>query len=607
MAKIYLNIILTLLLAAVVVMGIALVNSYDRMYFASQELLKEMRSKTQMLPAESNAADLKISSVKAANAEFFDPEAVQGGSLTTPISADTANLNYLINNDAYAAEFYSLCNSSLAERNYEHPENFEPMLAESWTVSEDKKSYIIKLRPQVYWQSYIDPESGREVAPELLTTGDFKFFTDVVRNTDVNASALRVYYKDLDCIEIIDDLTMIVRWKNAKYGNMSATLTMMPLPKHFYCGADGKFDGKKFNNDHKRNRMIVGCGAYRFVKWDKNSRLIFERNENYWGKNYGIMPPLEKLVYEFIQHPNTRYQALLAGSIDQSPLTPEQWTVKSTGEEFAKANLRKYRYLSSSYFYIGYNLKNPLFQDKKVRQALTMLVDRERIIRDIYKGEAEQVIGPFAPNSVYYDRSIKPFPCDVEAAKKLFAECGWQDTDNDGILDKDGRKFVFSILAVASHPIQEKMLPLIKENMAKAGVDMKIQTIEWSVYVQRLMTRDFEVCTLGWTSPIDPEPYQLWHSDQADVEGSSNHISFKNKKADELIEKLQFTFDMNERIKIAHEFQQLIHDEQPYTFLFAPYALNAVSERYRNFRQFPSGAPSVIWYLPQQYISGEKK
>ena len=605
MAKIYLNIILTLLFIAVIVMGIAVVNSNDRMYFASREVMKALEN-IEKRPAGAAVNPIVTQKIiKAANAEFFAPDAVQGGSLIRPVSADTGNLNYLINNDAYASEFYSLCNSPLAERNYAKPEIFQPMLAESWKISSDRKTYYIKLRPQIFWQSYIDPDSGKEVAPKPVTARDFKFFVDVVRNKDVNASALRVYYKDLDDIEVIDDLEMAVRWKTAKYGNLSSTLTMMPLPEHFYCSADGSFDGKKFNNDHKRNRMIVGCGAYRFVRWDKNSRLIFERNENYWGRNYGIMPPLKKLVYEFIQHPNTRFQALLAGKIGQSPLTPEQWTRKSQSEEFKKANLRKYRYLSSSYFYIGYNLKKPLFQDKKVRQALTMLVDRDRIIRDIYNNEAQTVIGPFAPNSAYYDNSIKPWPCDVEKAKKFLAEAGWKDTDNDGILEKDGKKFVFSILAVASHPIQEKMLPLIKENMAKAGVDMKIQTIEWSVYLQRLMSRDFEVCTLGWTSPIDPEPYQLWHSSQADIQGSSNHIGFKNKKADELIEKLQVTFDMDERIRLAREFQQLIHEEQPYTFLFAPYALNALSERYCNFRQFPLGAPSEIWYLPQQFITGD--
>ena len=196
MAKIYLNIILTLLTAAVIIMGIAVVDSNDRMYFASQQVLKEME-KIKNLPREVSVVPRQTenAAVPVANAEFFAADAVQGGTLTRPVSADTANLNYLINNDAYASEFYSLCNSSLAERNYAKPEIFQPMLAEKWTVSADRKSYHIKLRDDVYWQSFTDPDTDREVPPVKLSAYDFKFFADVVRNPDVNASAMRVYYQ----------------------------------------------------------------------------------------------------------------------------------------------------------------------------------------------------------------------------------------------------------------------------------------------------------------------------------------------------------------------------------------------------------------------------
>ena len=212
-------------------MGIAVVNSNDRMYFASQQVLKEIE-KLKNLPAVATPAEnVKTAKDTAANAEFFVVNAPQGGTLARPISADTANLNYLINNDAYASEFYSLCNSPLAERNYAKPELFQPMLAEKWTISKDRMSYHIKLKNDVYWQSFTDPDTNKEVAPVQLTAHDFKFFADVVRNKDVNASALRVYYQDLEDIEVTDDLNMIIRWKTPKYGTLSSTLGMMPLQK----------------------------------------------------------------------------------------------------------------------------------------------------------------------------------------------------------------------------------------------------------------------------------------------------------------------------------------------------------------------------------------
>lgn len=601
MGRLITNIILCCLMIAVIFIGIAVVNSNDRLYFSNQKVLQEIELikselKNRPVVVEYKKDELKKDAANVANVEFFDRNARFGGKLVRAISADTQNMNAIINNDLTAAEFNSLCSSSLAERNYENPEIFQPMMAESWSISDDGKSYLIKLRKNMKWQGFKDVESGEYIPPKEVTAEDFKFYIDVIRDEDVHAAPLRTYYHDLEEIKILNDYEFLVKWKNRSYGTLESTLSMSPLPKHFYVKAGEKFSGTKFNNDSERNRMIISCGPYKFVRWDKDSKVIFEANDDYWGIDYGIAPPIKELVFELIKHPNSRFQALLSGKLGQLGLTPDQWVQRSESEEFKKAKLQKYKLLSQSYFYIGYNLKNELFQDKKVRQALTMLVDRERIVRDIFRNEAEIITGPFFKNSKYYDNNIKPYPFDIEKAKQLLAEAGWRDSDGDGILDKDGKKFEFTILAVSSHPIQEKMLPIIKEDMAKAAVDMKIQTIEWSVYLQKLQKREFEVCTLGWSVPYESDPYQLWHSSQADLLNSSNHIGFKNKQADELIEKLRRTFDIKERIRLAHEFHQLIHDEQPYTFLVAPYSLGAVSERYGNLRIFSNSVPSIIWY-----------
>lgn len=143
------------------------------------------------------------------------------------------------------------------------------------------------------------------------------------------------------------------------------------------------------------------------------------------------------------------------------------------------------------------------------------------------------------------------------------------------------------------------MMPLIQETLAAAGIDMKIQNLEWSVYLQRLQDKNFEACCLGWQSPFDPDPYQIWHSSQADLPGSSNHIGFRNHEADRLIEELRATFDMERRIELARRFEALLHEEQPYTFLFVPYQLEARSGRYRNVRVFPGGIPDLIQWVPQ--------
>ena len=244
--------------------------------------------------------------------------------------------------------------------------------------------------------------------------------------------------------------------------------------------------------------MIVGCGPYQFVKWEKDRRVVFRRNPRYFGLRYDAGPSLDYLVYEIIKHPNTRFQALLSGELDQLGLSPDQWIQRADEKPFKDGTLKRYKYLLPQYTYIGWNLRNPLFSDARVRRALTMLIDRERIRKDVYFDLAEIIAGPFFPKSRYTDQTVKPWPYDPAEAKKLLAEAGWKDEDGDGILEKDGRKFTFTMLQIATSSIQQKMMPMIKETLAAAGIDMKIQNVEWSVYLQRLEEQNFEACCLGW-------------------------------------------------------------------------------------------------------------
>jgi peptide/nickel transport system substrate-binding protein len=409
-----------------------------------------------------------------------------------------------------------------------------------------------------------------------------------------------VYYRDLEKLEVIDDYTFKVHWRNRYFRSEELTLGLSPLPRHLYHAYPGPFNADKFNEDHQRNRILIGCGPYRFLSWDKDRRVVFTRFQKYFGNKLGIAPPIKYCVFEIIKHPNTRFQALLASKLDRLGLEPVQWVKRTNTPEFAPdGKLRKMKYLSRAYYYMGYNLTRPQFKDKRVRQALTHLVNRKKILKDVYYGLGKIVTGPFYSETPYYDKSIKPYDFSVSEAKKLLAEAGWKDTDSDGILEKDGMKFEFTILQVANNPIQQKMLPIIKEDFAKAGINMKIQTLEWSVLLQRLTEKNFDVCVLGWTLPYESDPYQVWHSSQADKKHSSNHIGFKNKKADQLIEEIRRTFDVKKRIELCREFHRILHEEQPYTFLFAPYSLLAQSRRYKNVHKFPLGIPTEIMWTPK--------
>ena len=524
-----------------------------------------------------------------ANAEFFVRGARPGGTLRECIAAEPPNLNPIVTNEATASELYSLCSATLGERSFDKPDGeFEPLLAESWEISPDRMTYRIKLRKGAMWDDYTDPVTQRKVPAREVTAEDFRFFVEVLKDPAVNCAPLRSYYQDLDALEVHGPYEFTVKWKRPFYGSLSATLGMSPLPRHYYHDYPGKFDGRRFNDDHRRNSFIVGCGPYRFERWEKNRRIVFRRNRGYFGIALGAAPALETRIFEVIQLPNTRFQALAAGKLDMLNLTPDQWVRRGSDPLFSSGKFRRFKYPALSYSYIGYNQKSPLFRDRRVRQALTMLVDRKRIIRDVMNDLAIPVKSPFPPGSRYSDPELEPWPFDPARAKRLLAEAGWKDDDGDGILEKDGRKFSFTMLQIANHPTQIRMFPLIKESFGAAGIEMKIQTLEWSVYLERLERRDYEACSLGWTTNFDPDPYQVWHS-QGIAPPGSNHVGYANAELDELIMKLRSEFDPAERVRLARRIERVIHEDQPYTFLYTPYSLAALSARFGNVRVFPVG------------------
>ena len=609
----YLNFILTVATAALIFLMVMLINAVDRVQQSNMAILKRFASmeetissapsRTVLMPSKGSDAKVKVVEkfARVANRQYYDTDAEYGGRLVTAIMSDTPNMNVLINNEATASVFNSLCSSTLATRNLEYPDKFEPLMAESWTISPDKLSYTVTLKKGILWHDFTDPVNGKQWKNKEVTAEDFKFFLDVIRNPKTNCGPLRVYYKDVERIEVLDKYKFKVTWKKRYFRSLGLTLGMQPLPRHLYHAYSGPFDPLKFNDDHKRNRIIVGCGPYRFLRWDKNRRVVFVRFEKFFGKKYGIMPPLKYRVYNIIKHPNTRFQALKSGKLDRLGLSPEQWVKRTGGKKFkAGGEIKKIKYLAQSYAYIGYNQKNPLFKDKRVRQAMTHLVDRRKILEEVLHGLAKIVTGPFFYNSKAYDKSVKPYEFDIAKAKKLLAEAGWKDTDGDGILDKDGKKFSFTFMQISGSVSQQKIIPMIKEDMAKAGIDMQIQVFEWAVYIQRLENKNFDVCFLAWSLSYEADPYQIWHSSQADKLHTSNHISFKNKEADRLITEIRKTFDTEKRIELCKQFHRLLHEEQPYTFLYAPYSLIAQSSRYRNVRVFPLGLDSEIMWTPKK-------
>ncbi|UDQ98224.1 ABC transporter substrate-binding protein [Lentisphaerota bacterium WC36G] len=616
-SNLYLNFVITLLLVVIVGGVIFLVNSFDRMRHTFEksskniELIREdinklkenvLNAKFAATQNNVKAAPVKILDVKnIANYQYFNQQAPVGGILKTATDSETSNLNYLIQNESQVSNFWGKCNSALATRDYETPEKFMPLIADSWHISDDKLTYHIKIKKGVLWHDFTDPVSGKRWLDKEVTSEDFKFYVDVIKNKDVNCPQIRTYFKALNRIEILNDYEFKVYWDKKYFKTDEMTLGLMPFPKHLYHAYSGKFDGKKFNEDAKRNSMIIGCGPYYLAEVQKGRRYIFKRFEKYFGREYGIMPKIEELVYNVVKLPNTRLQMMKSQSLDLLGLNADQWKNHTKSAEFDVKTgfLKKVKAPGRSYSYIAWNLQNELFRSKKVRRAMTHLVNRDYILKFVYNNLARITTGPFVIDSPFYDKSIKPINFSIAKALQILALEGWQDTDGDGILDKNGKNFEFTFMIVSASETQKKISEIIKEDMRKVGIKMNILPIEWSVFIDRINKKKFDACTLGWTATFEPDPYQIWHSSQADVkQNSSNFISFKNKEADKLIEQIRVTFDIEKRADLCKKFHRLISDEQPYTFMMVPNKLFIYNKRLQNVRTFPLDvAPTDIMWI----------
>jgi peptide/nickel transport system substrate-binding protein len=282
-------------------------------------------------------------------------------------------------------------------------------------------------------------------------------------------------------------------------------------------------------------------------------------------------------------------------------LTPLQYTRQTENNLFRK-NFNKYRYLSFSYTYLGYNLKNPLFADKRVRQAIAYAINKDEIIEGVLLGLGKVATGPYKPGTWVYNSNVKTYPYDPKKAKELLAAAGWKDTDGDGILDKDGQPFVFEIITNQGNEIRAKCAEIVQRRLSEIGIKVKIRVLEWAAFVNDFINkRRFDATILGWTIPLDPDIYDVWHSSKTGPQ-ELNFISYKNEEVDRLIEKGRDTFDQKERKKYYDRIQEILAEDQPYTFLYVPDALPIIHARFHGIEPAPLGIGYnfIKWYVPKE-------
>jgi peptide/nickel transport system substrate-binding protein len=253
------------------------------------------------------------------------------------------------------------------------------------------------------------------------------------------------------------------------------------------------------------------------------------------------------------------------------------------GDAQLRTLVHRSKFFDANYAWIGWNLKRAVFQDRRVRRALTMLVDRPGIMQGLLHGLAIPTACHFYYRSPECDPGVKPLPYDPLAATRLLEEAGWRDGDRDGVRENGGRQLAFNLMIPASSESAERMAAKMKEDLWRAGIDMGVERVEWSAFTRRLHEKNFDACTLIWGGGPRGDPTQIWHT--RSMEKGSNYIGFSHPRADAIMDQARTIFDDARRGELYREFGRILHEEQPYTFLYVRPQLALINKRVKGVRE----------------------
>ncbi|MFA9479607.1 ABC transporter substrate-binding protein [Phycisphaerales bacterium AB-hyl4] len=436
---------------------------------------------------------------------------------------------------------------------------------------------------------------------EPLTADDVVFTYNWIMNPNVEAPRLRVYYEPIKEVEKISDLEVAFHFREPYFRAMDFAGGMQILPEHFYS----RFSARDFN---RHPALLMGSGPYRLPSPEGRRPqpgvpIELVRNERYWGEQ----PGFDRLIWRLIEQDSAREQAFLNREVDAFPATPEQYDRLRNNERVTERSQR-FEFLrpNAGYNYIGWNQQrrgeDTPFADVRVRRALTMLLDRERLADDVYRGYAQVISGPFSILSPQSNPEIEPWPYDSAAARELLREAGYEDRNGDGVIQKpNGEPFGFTLNYPAGSETYQQLAMTVRDSFRRAGIEAEARPLEWQVLIERLKsTRDFDAITLGWTGSIEGDPFQIFHSSTIPPPGD-NATSYSNPELDRLMEQARMTTDEDERRAMWHEVHRILHEDQPYTFLVASQSLLFYDERIRNIKRTQIGlTPPMEWYVPAE-------
>ncbi len=515
----------------------------------------------------------------------------RGDWLVSSFGTGLKTITPLVSTDAYASEVHSYILESLLTRD---PETLAwlGLIAKSWQVSEDGLTFTFQLREDVKFSDGV-----------ALTADDVAFTFAFIQTPEITAPRERAVYDKIASVTATGQYEVVFQFKEPYYDSLAMAGGISILPRHFY--EPYLKTPEKFNQS---KGLLLGSGPYRLADpkgWTPDQGLVeLQRNPRYWGPQ----PSFDRLLWKVIQNDAARLTTFRNGEIDAYGASPREYQTLREDKGLS-ARTQQFEYMSptAGYSYIGWNQqrsgKSTRFADKRVRQAMTYLTDIKRINDEIMLGYAEAAVSPFSPRSKQHDVALVARGFDLEKARQLLKDAGFADRNRDGVLeDAQGKPFEFELVFFQDNEDTKRIVLFLKDLYARAGIVLVPKPTEWSVMLDLINRRDFEAITLGWTSGVETDIYQIFHSKQIEG-GGDNFVHYKNSALDQLIDQARGTVDEAKRMPLWQQAERIMYEDQPYTFLMRRQSLVFIDKRIHNLQitklGLNMGAVPVEIFVPE--------
>lgn len=516
------------------------------------------------------------------------PHAVPGGSLSSYAGQYPSSFNYYLAHNSFTAELFALMYESLLDMDAFTLE-YTPGLARSWTLSDDKRTFTFKIDPQATWSD------GKPI-----TARDVRWTYDAIMDPRHTTGAHKVALERFDPPVIIDKRTIAFTAREVHWQNLGAVAGMLILPEHAYSDAD-------FNNLHFDFPVV--SGPYRLgMIWEGVSMRV-ERRENWWRQHQQRVQNLfnfQTLIFRFYAERENAFDAFQQGLIDIYPVyTARLWVTGTRGERYlnqwiVKQTVQNHQPVGFQGF--AMNMRRPPFNDRRVRQAMAHLLNRERMNRtlmhNLYFLHASYFEDLYDTGNPHQNPT---FDYNPAKARALLSEAGWTLNPSSGLLEKDGQVFAFSFLT--RDPTANRFLQIYNEDLRRVGIQMTVDRKDWAAWSKAMDEFQFDMTWAAWGAGLFKNPESMWHSSEATRPGGNNITGFMNDDVDRLIEKQKTLFDVQQRHEICRHIDAIVTGECPYVLLWNS---NATRLLYWNRFGMPDtvlsrhgreGATRVYWWF----------